>query len=844
MHIQYSSISQRFTTAVAALAIALAAAAALAAPDFDAPFREHLVGREIVSIAPGDFDEDGRLDVVVSIDWPTVDLILMRQNPDHSFSEAGSWNPSSFLQKIVAGDFNGDGHRDIAGLNYAGEVELYFGDGAGGVSGFHVQPTPPMANSIERANLNGPGDGDDLVVASYYGSQLQTYVGANGLLTPVTTYATLVDPAALGIGDLDGDGLDDIVTAHEFIEVSQLLFSDGLGGFASAMTLSYSPHYGTAATVCDLDGDGHNDVLIGSGDGTGAAVYLYSGPASYTGPLYYGGAMGSANFSVLCGDVDGDTDPDLVLGGSSSYVMANSGSGTFTSAGVALPAGSHSFSEMYLQDFDGDAKLDLLTFGNLGSTLLTARGNGDGTFDTDLQVAAGPAERILLADVDGDTDEDLVALNGNTASLDVLARGGASFGAPVQTFLGETPSGLASGYLDGDGFLDLVTTTPNTGEVQLLPNDGAGGFPFAYTMYTGERPIEVAVGDVDGDGLDDIVAVCGSSGEGQAASGAPLSPASATSLEGFSVFLNLGAGSFSAPVFVPEPGGCPVAVAIADVTGDGHADLVGALACLNEVHVYPGLGAGAFGAPIPVPAADGPVAVGVRDLDGDTLPDLVVLCNSGWIFTVHNLGGGSFGGAVGSPTSYGSNHLALGDFDGDGLTDAAALSFAGVVSVHAGAPGGLLGARQGLGTFAAPSGLLANDFDGDGDLDLLASSSSLYALQYLRNRGNGGSSAVGDGPVFAGGLLDLGQPFPNPAGAGGTRLLFNLGAARSVNVDVFDLRGRLVRRLLGGSDLESGSHALTWDLTGDDGSRVASGVYFARVRAGDEQATRKVFVTR
>jgi hypothetical protein len=844
MQIRHLSKHQRLAKVAAALAVLLAAAQAPAAPGFDAPFREHLAGIEAVSLAPGDFNEDGLLDVVVSIDAPAADLVFMRQNPDHTFSHAGSWNPADFLHKLAAGDFNGDGHLDVAGLSFGDEVQIYFGDGLGAAPGYTSQVAPPGSISIARANLNGPADGDDLVVASYSWSQLQTYLGAGGLLTPALNYATLGFPAALGIGDLDGDGFDDIVTAHDYLEVTQLLFTDGAGGIASAMSLSYAPYYSTAAAVHDVDGDGHNDVLIGSGVGTGVAVYLNSGVASYASPVYYGGAVASVNFSVLCGDVDGDTHPDLVLGGTSSYVMINTGLGAFTTGGVALPDGAHGFSEMHLRDFDGDARLDLLTLGNYGSTLVTARGNGNGTFETDLQLPAEAVERILLSDVDGDADEDLVAINASTWSLDVLPRSGSAFGAAVPQPLGEVPSGLARGDFNADGHPDFVTTTPNTGDVQMALNDGAGGMVSGFTLGTGERPVDVAVGDLDGDGLDDIVAVCGVSGETKAGDGAPAAPASATSLEGFSIFLNLGAASFAPPVFVPEAGGCPVSVAIADVTGDGHADLIGALACLNEVHVYPGLGTGAFGSPITVPAGNGPVAIGVRDLDGDSLPDLVVLCNQGWIFTVRNAGGGAFDAAIGSPTSHGANHLALGDFDGDGLTDAAALSFAGVVSVHTGAPGGVLGARQGLGTFASPRGLLANDFDGDGDLDLLVNSSDVQALQFLRNSGGGGSSAVGDGPVFAGGLLDLGRPFPNPAGAGGTRLLFNLGAARNVSVDVFDLRGRLVRRLLGGRDLEPGSHALSWDLSDDHGSRVASGVYFARVRAGDEQATRKVFVTR
>jgi hypothetical protein len=115
----------------AVAAFAFGATPAGAIPEFEAPFREYPAGVEAISLAHGDFDEDGLVDAVVAISSPTADLVFMRQNADHSFSAAGSWT-SDLLTSLVAGDFNGDGNLDVAGLDQLGNVIALFGDGAGG----------------------------------------------------------------------------------------------------------------------------------------------------------------------------------------------------------------------------------------------------------------------------------------------------------------------------------------------------------------------------------------------------------------------------------------------------------------------------------------------------------------------------------------------------------------------------------------------------------------------------------------------------------------------------------------------------------------------------------------
>ncbi len=834
--------------AAAVAAFALGATTAGAIPEFEAPFREYPAGVEAVSLAHGDFDEDGLVDAVVAIPSPTADLVFMRQNADHSFTAAGSWT-SDLLTSLVAGDFNGDGHRDVAGLDQLGNVIALFGDGAGGSSGFAARSAPFGAIFLAAANLNGDAE-DDLVAVSYILSTLETFMGGStggGTLTPATTYVTEAAPTGVATGDLDGDGHDDMVLSHDAVALAEVLYGDGTGAIASSLNVPLGGSaIGSAATIADLDGDGLRDVVIGMSDGTGAAVILNTGAQTFGSPIFYGGAAGSANFVVACDDLDGDADRDLILVGPQTYVLLNSGSGTFSVLGNALPPDTHNYSVLALTDFDGDTVPDVLGCGNYGATLIAAHGNGDGTFGFDVKLAADYADALVFSDIDGDSDEDAVTINKSISALETFARLGGTFGAPAVTSLSFPPSGLATGRFNADAAPDYATVISDIGVVIVVLNDGSGGFAPVQPYATGQWPIDVVAGDLDGNGLDDLVVICTSSGETAAAGkGARGDKGQAEAQFTHSLLIYLAAPTgfpFSPSSVINIPGGCPNGAAIGDVTQDGRMDIVVPLTCTDEIMVYPATAPGVFGTGFQAAAVTAPSAVAVRDVDGEGSLDIIALSSSGSLATIINEGGAGFALPVEVPTPQLGQFLVVEDFDLDGNLDAAALSLASVVAVHPGLGGGGFGAAFDFGVCFAPTDLVANDFDEDGDLDLVVTSATQQSFQYLRNVHAVASAVPTERePVFAG--LDLRPAVPNPA-TGATRFEFRLDAAARVTVDVFDVRGHRVRTLMGASDLPAGTHTARWELNREDGAPVPSGVYFARVRAGDREATRKIFVTR
>ena len=99
-----------------------------------------------------------------------------------------------------------------------------------------------------------------------------------------------------------------------------------------------------------------------------------------------------------------------------------------------------------------------------------------------------------------------------------------------------------------------------------------------------------------------------------------------------------------------------------------------------------------------------------------------------------------------------------------------------------------------------------------------------------------------DAPVVAGGLphtFALRPGVPNPF-RGATRIAFDLPEQAPVPLRVFDVAGRLVRELIPRTAYPAGRHGLSWDGHNSDGRPVPSGIYFYRLEAGEQRATRKI----
>ena len=329
-----------------------------------------------------------------------------------------------------------------------------------------------------------------------------------------------------------------------------------------------------SVAVGDVDGDGDLDLLTANISANTVSVRLNNGGGTFSGSQNV--AVGASPYAVAIGDVDGDGDLDFVTANYNTSpgtvsVRLNNGSGTFS--GTQNVVVDYNTTDVTLGDVDGDGDLDLLAAEgnvNFGLGTVTIRTNdGSGTFSGSQAVTVGYFPfKVVLGDVDGDGDLDLLAANrGNSnfpSSRSTVSvrfnNGSGTFSGSQDVAVGDVPSGLAVGDLDGDGDLDFITPDYGSqpGTVSVRFNNGSGTFSGSQTVAVDNEPYAVAIGDVNADGDLDFVTAHSS-----------FSNAPGT----VNVRLNNGGGAFSGRQSVVV-GGSLSSVALGDVDGDGDLDAV------------------------------------------------------------------------------------------------------------------------------------------------------------------------------------------------------------------------------------------------------------------------------
>jgi hypothetical protein len=332
----------------------------------------------------------------------------------------------------------------------------------------------------------------------------------------VVTFSTGASPSAAKVGELDGDMQNDIAVVSTGGSL-QLFFNNGAGSFERVSLNGLWPSSSSTLDVDigDLNGDGLNDIAVAFSTQSGSVSVLFNrGNRTFAAPVNYD--VCNASRGVAIGDLDRDGDNDLadISQCSKAGILLNNGQGSFDFNGTY--GTGHSSRSVELGDFNHDGFNDIAYVnqgvGNDGSVTALFN-NGNGTFGPPMWLYAGDLpDDITVGDFDGDGNTDIAIANSYTSFIFILlnSRDG-RFPGYSELYLSDTPTSITSGDFDGDGLIDIAVTSWSTSRLSVFVNQG--NFNFAGPSFSvGQSPVDVASGDLDGDGLPDLIAVNQGSG--------------------------------------------------------------------------------------------------------------------------------------------------------------------------------------------------------------------------------------------------------------------------------------------------------------------------------------------
>jgi hypothetical protein len=462
-----------------------------------------------IALAIGDFNGDGKPDVACATlvgGTAAVVLLLGEGNgqlgaPTKIVSEG---NPTG-VAIVAAGDFNGDGHLDlVASLNQlSGNYTLMLEGNGDGTFQKPAKYSMGSPQAFGVADFNGDGR-VDIVTAngSINTSLLSVLLGeGNGEFqtapqTALTAFAGNVSPVGVASADLNGDGLTDFVAAES--SGAQVLLAAGGNQFTAGQFIGTAP---TFIALADVNGDGRPDLIMTTSTNN-VAIFLGNGDGTFQPAL--NSNAGAGQFGVAVGDFNGDGKPDLalIINSQSLGVMLGDGNGNFAAPVKLFTLGTEPDS-IAVGDFNKDGKLDVVVsnYGDAAAgpaSISVFPGNGDGTFAAPTNLAlpgtADPWE-VAIADLNGDGNLDIVSSNNNESYISIyLGNGDGTFKPPSNNFSAFAPLDLVIADVNGDGIPDIAFLSQGEYDLGVLAGKGDGTFAPAVFFGGGSFPEGIGVG--------------------------------------------------------------------------------------------------------------------------------------------------------------------------------------------------------------------------------------------------------------------------------------------------------------------------------------------------------------
>jgi len=674
------------------------------------------VGTQPTTVQLADVDSDGDLDLLTSCAG-TNSVSIRLNNGVGGFSGTTSVAVGAAPADLALGDVDGDGDIDLLTCNSGdGTLSIRLNSGTGAFSSTATTlalPPGSTPNALRLGDVDGDGD-LDVVVAQGAGGQILTCRN-NGSGTFVVQYGALelgtLPTTSLGsvLGDVDGDGDLDVLTVDT--QLNQVIVGrSGLAPPVAPPTLNgLTPGAGPVGTSVKLAGTNLSSATAVLFNGT-AASFVVNSNQLLTATVPAGASTGPVSVSTVGGTV-ATTQSFVVTAGPVPPVLLTS---TVPAVNAQQASPTASVQATFASPIAIGSAGALRVFGSQRRGAQTGPVSGGNTTTLSLTPtpAFAPGERVQLSLPAALTGTSGGSVAGRVVDFRVASGGtGEGIFSLAGSLSANTSASnvLQAADFDNDGDLDIVSSAPAPQLLELRFNNGTGTFGAAVAGALPapvQAPSQVAVADVDADGDLDLLLTI------------PASPVAR-----LDVWLNNGQGRFVAGASLASFSYYSQTSETGDLDADGDLDLI--LIANNQLYTVLNNGTGLFtlGTPVAVPNTSW---VRLTDLDADGDLDILLLKADGnpptQLISLLNNGVATFASQVSTTlTSQLIYDFNLTDLSGDGRPDAVVLTGSAnmaYLTVWPGLGNGLFGpARQPLSWTGVPEALAFGDVNADGRPD-------------------------------------------------------------------------------------------------------------------------------
>ncbi|EDQ85061.1 uncharacterized protein MONBRDRAFT_12189 [Monosiga brevicollis MX1] len=693
------------------------------------------------ALAIADLDADGHIDVLLGSEGTDQVAWYRNEGPTRNTSFTGPYLVSAIETKdplaMAAGDLSGNGFMDVVcatNVYRGGFIAYFLNRGRGQFLARTILADGVQVSQIRNIQLGDLDlDGDlDIIAGSYYTDHLFWFMNlGDGTFSEIISIShSAPGPESIALGDFDGDGDIDVAVS--------MIYNGYLTWFRNTLdtdpTLDAQSSFPALDLLGNWDVDGNDIPDIVARRSDSSLVWFFN--SDLTEPRAWDAQdFGTSELLVGAADFDSDGHPDLLASGGS----ARAGAWVSRNAAYAVTRGG-ALAALATGDLDGDGRDDLVTAEGLEGRLDWYRSLGDGRFSPrgmqnpnatvdDLWPRATAA--VVVVDMDNDGDLDVLAANNidNVVVWYPNQGGGALSEARRVASTTTQVVHLSTFDANGDGALDVLVLDAGRGSMSWHRSDGLGSFfPLPYSLGTNLTGLKMAcVGDLDGDGFTDVIA-------------------NVVHAKRLGWFRNAGDGTFSVSNATLLPGQLPPVdvLALGDLDGDGHLDVVVGTAATSTILWYPNMGNGTFtAARVLTQTASGVHQLLLGDIDADDDVDVIAyLHGAKELVVLPNRGQGLFDPAVvlsraqhdivalvlGSETSAGVNSIFAASYSQGTVLQFDNATVPGVLHLHP------VVDHSDTALLAAPI-----DLNGDGAPDIVGASVTDGTIFWYRNQDGTGS---------------------------------------------------------------------------------------------------------